>query len=170
MRRHCSLTTSASLAFLVVAVSQSSGARIGAEPPKNENMCARAAIRASSPVLQSPSACRQSEQGRHAANAHAFRISPVSGSIASPAPPAQSARMASAALRSIRMRTSWRCAQSRCSRQNAGCMQGSSPLAIAASRCSFHSSDVVMPRRISPEAALSWPIAALPRDFLLSFG
>ena len=170
MRRCCSLTTSVSSAFLVIAVLQLSGARIGVEPPKNENMCARAAIHASSSVLQNPSACRQSEQGRHAASTYAFRISPVSGPIASPASPTQPTRMASAALRSIRMRTSRRCAQSRRSRQNAECMQGSSPLAIAASQHSSHSSDIVMPRRISSEATLSWPIAALPRDFLLSFG
>lgn len=94
----------------------------------------------------------------------------MSGSITSPVPPTQSTCMASAALCSIRMRTSWRCAQSRCSRQNAEYMWGSSPLAIAASQYSFHSSDIVMPRRISSEATLSWSIAALPRDFLLSFG
>ena len=51
MRLHCSSTMRASLAFLVVAVLQLSGARIGVDPPKKANMCTCASAHDSSSVL-----------------------------------------------------------------------------------------------------------------------
>lgn len=90
--------------------------------------------------------------------------------MTSPVSPTQSTWIDSAGLCSTRMRTSRRCAHSRCSRQNAEYMYGSSPRAIAPSQYSFHSSDIVMPRRISSEDTRSWSIAALSRDLRLSLG
>ena len=70
----------------------------------------------------------------------------------------------------MRMRTSWRCAQSRCSLQNAEYMYGTSPRAMAPSQYSFHSSDIVMPRLVSSDAMCSWSIAALSLALRLSLG
>lgn len=87
-----------------------------------------------------------------------------------PVSPTQSTWMASAGLCSMRMRTSWLWAQPRCPLQKAGYMQGSSPLAIAASRYSFHSGDIVMPRLPNSAAMLPWSMVALSLDLRALLG